>query len=116
MRVAGLPQVMVARQQPVPYLAPELLHATSAGCAPPEVRVPELVEAPVTAQSVKPGLLMCLSCSSIGKPARQTRFTSDPWVKAPQEQVQSAGLGMWSQDVWWAGKRIRLAPQHAQLS
>ena len=114
LHVASLQQVLAAictqRSSLFPHLAPELLHATSAGCwgAPPEAQVPELFEAPFGAQSVKPGLLICFSCSSIGKPARKTGFTADRWIKALQEAVQLAGLvGLGSQDVWWAGRRIR---------
>ena len=120
LHVASLQQVLAAirtqRSSLSPHLAPELLHATSAGCcgAPPEAQVPELFEAPFVAQSVKPGLLMCFSCSSIGKPARKAGFAVDRWVKALQEPVQIAGLAaMGSQDVWWAGIRICQAPQRA---
>ena len=91
LHAASLAQVTAAmhtqRSSLSPYLAPEVLHATGAGCwgAPPEAQVPELLEPPGTAQSAKPGLLMCLSCSSIGRPARRTRFTTGQRVKALQE-------------------------------
>lgn len=88
LRTASLWRVMAAihtqSSSLYPYLAPELLLATSAGCwgAPTETQVPELFETAVPAQSVKPGLLMCLSCSSMGKPARRARFTVNRVVKA----------------------------------